>query len=180
MILRKITFIIIAFVTLSFISDSLIITTNGLGKAILGISDYESIKLMIPGGKTKIYKGRKKLNGDSIEVKGKSDKFFIRIIKYTSKRQKVLFRFNSKKILYSINIWGVNKYKTDKRIIVGKSTFRDLDSLYGKTTFVCYKADKHHLRLILKHTIQCLSILRFQMFLINQILEKLKMINLMI
>lgn len=158
MVLRIIAFFVLSCITLSFRSDGIqIITKNGFGQAKLGESNYESIKLMFPGGKTKVFKVRFKTNAylrtpnDCIHIKGKPGKKFIRKINYTLSKKKITFKFNSEKILFSISVWGVGKYKTEKGIIVGKSTFRDLDSLYGKTNFEYYSIKKHHLRLIKKH-----------------------------
>ena len=158
MVLRIIAFIVFACLTLSFNNDGIqFITNNGIGQAKLDESNYESIRLMFPGGKTKRFKIRFKTNAylrtpnDCIHIKGKPGKKFVRKTNYTLSKKKIAFKFNSKKILFSITVWGDRKYKTEKGIIVGKSTFRDLDSLYGKTNFEYYSIKKHQLRLIKKH-----------------------------
>lgn len=117
-----------------------LITNKGVGNCIINQSNFKTIKSNFPKGKTskKIYFKRtytylKTKDGRCLKIKSKFKKLNV-IKKYELKRKGIsfIFRFN---LLYSIRVWGLNNYKTDKGIIVGKSTFNDLDSLYGETEF---------------------------------------------
>lgn len=118
-----------------------IITKEGVGKAKVNESRYHQVKKVFPGGRTtKKTLGGKKVtgsarltNGESIPIKMNSKKQFART--YTINNEGISFYFNFLDTLSSITLWGKNKFKTDKGIILGISTFRELDSLYGKSSF---------------------------------------------
>ena len=144
--MNRITIIWIASITLllSFTNDEdevRIITKEGVGDAKVNESSYHQVKNAYPGGKTtkEIWGGKKVTgsarltNGECIPITMKPPKQVART--YTIEKEGISFYFNFLDTLSSITIWGKNKYKTDRGIIIGASTFDDLDSLYGKSSF---------------------------------------------
>lgn len=154
MIRIKIVIVILSFLVLSFINkdEYRIITQKGISPININESNLKDVKKAFPGGKvSKDVWGGKKVtasvrltNGESIPIKMKPQKQIART--YTIKKEGISFYFNFKDTLSSITIWGKNMYKTDKGIIIGKSTFRELDSLYGTTSF-----GRIHTRLVKNH-----------------------------
>ncbi len=118
-----------------------VITKNGVGEAKVNESRYDQVKKAFPDGRTiketwggkKVTGSARLTNGESIPIKMKPKKQFARI--YTIDEEGISFYFNSLDTLSAITIWGKHRYKTDKGIIIGASTFRELDSLYGKSSF---------------------------------------------
>lgn len=118
-----------------------VITKRGVGEAKINESKYLQVKKAFPKGKTskETWGGKKSrvyaklIDGQCIQYKIKNKKQIART--YTIDKEGISFYFNFLDTLSSITIWGKNRFKTDKGIIIGKSTFRDLDSLYGKSSF---------------------------------------------
>lgn len=129
----KITVLIFCCILLSCTSENeyRIITSQGIGKAKLSKSTLKKVKRAFPGGITTdsywVVHNRGKDTIKEYPIK-KSDTYII-------KEEGIEFYFNGLDSLSTITVWAKNKYKTDKGIIVGQSTFRDLDSLYGEAPF---------------------------------------------
>jgi len=119
-----------------------VITESGLKNARLNISTYRQVKKAYPGGKTIKYKSSRRkikgaarlINGETMPVKGREQKYVTRT--YTIEKEGISFFFTPSGTLGRISIWGKNKFKTDKGIIIGVSTFDDLDSIYGQSAFM--------------------------------------------
>jgi len=116
-----------------------IITNEGVGNAIVSVSNLKTVKKEFPGGKiTKDVWGGKKMNGSALLTNGESMPITMRVPKqiaktYIIEKEGISFYFDFNDTLSEITTWGKGNFQTDKGIIVGKSTFADLDSLYGKS-----------------------------------------------
>lgn len=137
--------------TSSFNFEYQIVTSKGIGNITINQSDFKSIKRNFPKGKTtkktywkRTFTSLKTTNGQCIIIKSKLKKPHVTKT-YELKSEGISFLF-SYVSLYSIKVWGLNKYKTDKGIIIGQSSFHDLDSIYGESTFYVKNS-----RLVKKH-----------------------------
>jgi hypothetical protein len=117
-----------------------LITNKGVGNIKLNHSTLKDVKKEFPKGHLEkiVFQQSKKMqylaqltNGESMVVWYKKPKKITKT--YTVKKEGISFFFDASENLAQITIWGKEKYKTDKGIILGKSNFSDLDFLYGYT-----------------------------------------------
>jgi len=124
-------------VTVSYSGTQHIISEEGVDGAKLGRSHLIDVEKAFPngilhkdssGGGVQTVSARW-MDGSSSAVKMYREKKIS--YTYSIKDEGIFFYFNYGDTLDHITIWDKNKYATDKGIILGKSTFHDLDSIYG-------------------------------------------------
>ena len=115
-----------------------IISKTGLGTIEIGTATVEEVQKIFPGGElTTITNGGKVLNYVAKMENGESKVIPLKKpqqqqVTYVLEKEGVQFDFNYSGKLMSIVIWGKGKFKTDRGIELGKSTFKDLTEQYGK------------------------------------------------